>query len=37
MGKDGVFTVKEGKVKRFLTTHTTITVDWAVRQNMKKA
>ncbi len=25
--KDGVFTVKEGKVKRFLTTHTTITVD----------
>lgn len=25
--KDGVFTVKEGKVKRFITTHTTITID----------
>lgn len=25
--KDGVFTVKAGKVKRFLTSHTTITVD----------
>jgi hypothetical protein len=25
--RDGVFTIKEGKVKRFLTTHTTITVD----------
>ncbi len=25
--KDGIFTVKEGKVKRFLTNHTTITID----------
>ena len=25
--KDGVFTVKEGKVKRFITNHTTITID----------
>ena len=25
--KDGIFTVKEGKVKRFITNHTTITID----------
>ncbi|MDD2625709.1 MAG: hypothetical protein PHR55_03020 [Bacilli bacterium] len=34
--KDGVFTVKAGKVKRFLTTHTTITVDLGSPVEYKK-
>lgn len=34
--KDGVFTVKEGKVKRFLTNHTTITVDLGSSDEYKK-
>jgi len=34
--KDGVFTVKEGKVRRFLTNHTTITVDLGSPEEYKK-
>lgn len=34
--KDGVFTVKAGKVKRFLTNHTTITVDLGRSEEYKK-
>jgi len=34
--KDGVFTVKEGKVKRFLINHTTITVDLGSPEEYEK-
>ncbi len=33
---DGVFTVKAGKVKRFLTTHTTITIDLGNSEDYEK-